>query len=422
MHIGIVLRNFGGGGAQRAQLTLAGALIGKGHRVDLVPMQFNGHYRNIIPDGARLYRRRRRKSDRDILEYCRARGIDVQTLAFDPLAVVAARRRLRRCYPRIGLRWSEAGKAVGVARYVREATPQILISGGPGSDHACILAGELTDRRVPTVVSIRNNIRLGQSERTTAKYRALIARADSVVAVSNGIAAEAVEMFGLDPQRVHTIYNPKPLAEIRRMAEEAPPHPWFGDGGPPVILTVLRESPQKDWATLVAAFGRVRRDADARLAILGPLSDRFRAQISASARRLGVDGDIVFLGFDDNPFRYMRRAALFVLSSRFEGMPNVLIESLACGTPVVSTDAPYGPAELLENGRWGRLTPVGDADAMAQAILYSLAGDTLPADALRRRAEDFSAERAVAAYEALFESLIGQRGGNGIDSKGKSPP
>ena len=129
MHIGIVLRNFGGGGAQRAQLTLAGALIGKGHRVDLVPMQFNGHYRSIIPDGARLYRRRRRKSDRDILEYCRARGIEVQTLAFDPLAVVAARRRLRQSYPRIGLRWSEVGKAVGVARYVREATPQILISG-----------------------------------------------------------------------------------------------------------------------------------------------------------------------------------------------------------------------------------------------------------------------------------------------------
>ncbi len=408
MHIGIVLRNFGGGGAQRAQLTLAGALIGEGHRVDLVPMQFSGHYRSIIPDGARLYRRRRRKTDPDLLEYCRTRGIDVQALAFDPFETVAARRRLRRSYPRVGLRWSEVGKAVGVARYVREADPQILMSGGPGSDHACILAGELTGRRVPTVISIRNNVRLGQNEKTKAKSHALLPRADSVVAVSNGIAAEAVEVFGLDAQRVHTIYNPKPLAEIRRMAENVPPHPWFGDGDPPVILTVLRDSPQKDWATLIEAFCRVRRKTDARLAILGPLPDRFRAQISASAGHLGVDGDIAFLGFDENPFRYMRRAALFVLSSRFEGMPNVLIESLACGTPVVSTDAPHGPAEILENGRWGRLTPVGDVSAMAEAILASLTGDVVPADELRRRAEDFSAERAVTAYEALFAQMIGQ--------------
>ncbi len=408
MHIGIVLRNLGGGGAQRAQLTLAAALIGDGCRVDLVPMRFSGHYRSLIPDGARLFRRRRRQTDPDLLRYCHTRNIETPLLPFTPLAAVAARRRLRRGFPGLRLRWSEVGKAVGVAGYIRAARPQILMSGGPGADTACLLAGELTDRRVPTVVSVRNNMILGLSERARARARTLMARADSVVAVSNGIAAEAVETLGLDPERVHTIYNPKPLAEIRRMAEAAPSHPWFGDGGAPVILTVLRESRQKDWTTLLAAFGRVRREGGARLAILGPLSDRFRAQISAAAGHLGVEEDVAFLGFDENPFRYMRRAALFVLSSRFEGMPNVLIESLACGTPVVSTDAPHGPAELLENGRWGKLTPVGDAEAMAQAMIDSLGGDTVSADLLRRRAENFSAEQAVAAYEELFESLIGQ--------------
>ena len=206
---------------------------------------------------------------------------------------------------------------------------------------------------------------------------------------------------------MHTIYNPKPLAEIRRLAEDEPDHPWFGDGGPPIVLTVLRKASQIDWATLTAAFGDARHEAQARLAILGSLSEEYRARIVELAGSLGVVEDIAFFGFDENPYRYMGRASLFVLSSRWEGLPNVLIEALACGTPVVSTDAPYGPAEILGNGRWGRLTPVGDAPALAQAIVDSLEGDRPPAEALRRRAGDFSAERAVAAYESLFETSIG---------------
>ena len=182
-----------------------------------------------------------------------------------------------------------------------------------------------------------------------------------MVAVSQGVAADAVRVLGLDAGRVHAIYNAEPLEDIRRLAGEGVDHPWFGGGEPAVILTVLREGPQKDWATLVETFGHVRRMIPARLAILGRLSEAYRGELMALAGTLGVAGEIAFLGFDENPFRYMRRAALFVLSSRYEGLPNVLIEAMACGTPVVSTDAPFGPAEILEGGRWGRLTPVGDA-------------------------------------------------------------
>ena len=121
---------------------------------------------------------------------------------------------------------------------------------------------------------------------------------------------------------------------------------------------------------------------------------------------MGVEEDIAFLGFVENPFSYMRRAALYVLSSRYEGLANVLIEAMACGTPVVSTDAPFGPAEVLGGGRWGRLAPVGDAEALAAAMVESLQGGGVSASELQQRAEDFSTERLVPVYEELFRKAI----------------
>ena len=406
-HIGIVLPSMRGGGAERALLTLARSLIERRSRIDLFLLSTKGEYRNAVPDGVRIYRRRRRHADRKLLRYFRARNIETHLLPVNPLAELAARRSLRRTFPEIDLRASEVRDAVAVARYFREARPEISMAGLPGPNNAAVLAAELTGNRVPVIVSIRNNVALSPeyTGRGLALARTLMPRADAAVAVSQGAAGAAIETLGLDAGRVRAIYNPKPLEEIRRLAVEELAHPWFGGSAPPVILTVLREASQKDWATLLTAFGHVRRKISARLIVLGSLSEGYRARMLEMAGSLGVAQDVAFSGFDENPFRYMRRAALFVLSSRWEGLPNVLIEAMACGTPAVSTDAPYGPAEILQDGRWGRLTPVGDAEAMAQAILESLAGETVPAEALRRRAEDFSAERSVAAYEALFQSL-----------------
>ncbi|MXY40116.1 MAG: glycosyltransferase [Rhodospirillaceae bacterium] len=405
-HIGIVLPNLGGGGTERATLDLAGTLIERGHRIDLVLLRFAGSYRAAIPPGLRLYYRRFGKRPRDLLDYCRDSGIEATRIPFDPPAAVRALPALCRTLPQTRYSWSKARGSFDVARYLREARPDLLISALPRANVAAILGAQLAGRTVPVAASVRNNVRLSYSRKEQAVARRLMPEADAVVAVSKGVAADTVETLGLDPGRVHTIYNPKPLEEIRRLAEAEPDHPWFSGGGPPIILSVLRNAPQKDWATLTAAFGQVRRTVQARLAILGDLSEEYRARIMEQAGKSGVAEDIAFLGFDENPYRYMRQAALFVLSSRWEGLPNVLIEAQACGTPVISTDAPYGPAEILEDGRWGRLTPVGDAEAMAQAILDSLAGDTVPVEALRRRAEDFSAERAVAAYELLIGRVV----------------
>jgi glycosyltransferase involved in cell wall biosynthesis len=156
---------------------------------------------------------------------------------------------------------------------------------------------------------------------------------------------------------------------------------------------------QKDQATLLRAFARVRARRPARLLILGEGNQRLA--LEALARELGIAADVRMPGFVPNPLAYMRRAAVFVLSSAWEGLPTVLIEALACGCPVVSTDCPAGPAEILDYGRYGRLTPVGDVEALAAAITASVE-DGPDRTALEQRALAFSAERAAVAYIGLL--------------------
>ena len=182
------------------------------------------------------------------------------------------------------------------------------------------------------------------------------------------------------------------------MAEQAAvdvEHAWFGDGGAPVILAAGRLSGEKDYPTLLRAFAEVVGSRSARLVILGQGVER--ESLLELAERLGVSDRFDLPGFDVNPFRYMSRASVFVLSSRYEGFPNVLAQAMACGAPVVSTDCRSGPSEMLEGGRWGRLVPVGDWRAMARAIEATL-DDPMPAEELKARASVYSVEASVERY------------------------
>ena len=233
------------------------------------------------------------------------------------------------------------------------------------------------------------------------------AAADAVVAVSDGVADDLAALAQLPRGRVRTIHNPVVGPDLARLAAETVEHPWFRAGGPPVVLSVGRLTVQKDHPTLLRAFARLRATRPARLVLLGGAARPERtaewlAGLRGLAASLGVAGDVDLPGFVANPYPYMARSALFVLSSAWEGFANVLVEAMACGCPVVSTDCPSGPAEILDRGRYGPLVPVGDAEGLAGAMARVLDGQPDPAGP-GRRAGKFTVGRAADAYlEVLF--------------------
>jgi glycosyltransferase involved in cell wall biosynthesis len=189
--------------------------------------------------------------------------------------------------------------------------------------------------------------------------------------------------------------------KIRGKSLEAINHPWFQkEDSTPIILGVGRLVPQKDFSTLIKAFSRVRRSRPAHLVIIG--EGRQRSEFTTLAQSLGIEKDIWMPGFFDNPYAFMSKASMLVLSSIYEGLPNVLIEALACGCPIVSTDCPSGPSEILEKGKFGTLVPMGDIHALAQAIHHTLNNPPNRND-LPLRAADFDIEKVSRQYlDVLF--------------------
>ena len=183
-------------------------------------------------------------------------------------------------------------------------------------------------------------------------------------------------------------------------------HPWFAPGAPPVILGAGRLTEQKDFPTLIRAFALVRKKHPARLMILGEGEER--SKLETLVQELGLEKEVSLPGFVDNPYKYMKRAAVFVLSSRWEGFPNVLVEAMALGTPVVSTDCPNGPAEILENGKWGELVPVGETQSLASAVLRTLDRvDVVRVKGAAERADQFRVESIIREYFcALFPERL----------------
>jgi glycosyltransferase involved in cell wall biosynthesis len=243
----------------------------------------------------------------------------------------------------------------------------------------------------------------------TRLIRKLYPRADCAIALSEGVKIDLVTNFGLPAEKVRVIYNPIDCKQAQSDAEEEVAEPLF-ETGMPVILNVGRLVVQKNQALLIQAFARARRDVPAKLAFLG--QGPLELELRALAERLGVEKDVHFLGWRSNPFKYMRRAQVFALSSNYEGFGNVLVEAMACGCPVISTDCPYGPGEIVENAKNGLLVPMRNKEALADAMSTMLADESLRqglAAAGKERAKDFDLPVIARQYELTLENALKSR-------------
>ena len=226
------------------------------------------------------------------------------------------------------------------------------------------------------------------------------ARADSVVCVSRGVADDLRDHFGVPPPLLHPIYNPAFSEAFVEGMDAAVEHPWLQEKTLPVIVAVGRLHPVKGFDDLLRAFALLRARRPARLIILG--EGRSRAALEAQVTTLGLQDAVQLPGRVENVAAWMARSDLFALSSHAEGFGNALVEALAAGLPIVATRCPSGPAEILEEGRWGQLVPVGDAAAFADALAQQLDAPPPDREAQRARAREFSLDAALEHYLALW--------------------
>jgi glycosyltransferase involved in cell wall biosynthesis len=399
--LAFLLKDLNGGGVQRMTLAVVRECAERGHAVDLLVMRSEGVLGTKVPAAVRLVPLRRGHS-------LAARA---KALAADPLALPAL--ALPVLLPR-RTDWTLAYLG-DLAVYLRREAPDALLTATPRLNLVSVWARRLAGTRMRVLLSERTEPSkdFGRGPNWRKRFlprlmRRTYAQAEAVVAVSNGVADDLARLTGLPRARIRTVYNPVVGPDLARMAAEPVGHRWFRPGEPPVILGAGRLSEQKDFPTLVRAFARLQRGGRVvRLVILGTaaqpklMAERV-AELKGLAESLGAGGEVDLPGYAENPFAYMARSAVFAMSSAWEGFGNVLVEAMACGCPVVSTDCPSGPAEILEGGRYGPLVPVGDDAALALALARVLDAPP-PSEVLKARAGEFTVGRATDAYlEALF--------------------
>ncbi|MEB3295659.1 MAG: glycosyltransferase [Synechococcales bacterium] len=355
--IAVFIPTLNGGGAERVAVNMLKGLIHRNIQADLVVGTAQGPYLNQVPSAARL--------------------VDLQ-----------AGRVIKSILP--------------LARYLKETHPFALLCHMSHTNVAAVAAHRLAQVQTRLVLieqvhASRSVSPLWRSHLVPIFMRWLYPQADAVVGVSEGVAQDLQTMLGLTD--VKAIYSPIVDFQSLQTASNPPDHPWFQPGQPPVFLAVGRLDPQKDFVTLIRAFAQVQAKIPARLMILGEGSER--QSLETLIQSLGLTDAIALPGFASNPFAYMSHAAAFVLSSRWEGLPTVLVEALACGCPVISTDCPSGPEEILEQGRFGPLVPMGDVNALANAMV-SVLSQPLPKQLLIERAQRFSIHRAMEDYLDLI--------------------
>lgn len=386
--IALLLPSLDAGGIARVILHLARAFLDQGYRVDLLPCRVRGYYVQSMPDGARLIRLH---AENSFLARLRVARLSTCTLK------ALLRPSILALQPSFTQRYLKE-----LALYLINHRPTALLSANTPTNLLAIWARQHSG--VPTRLIISEHTHLSLHSTRTRKWRwhyiaSLVSctytYADGMVAVSNGVANDLAITANLRRDTIKTIYNPVVTPELKVQARNTPPHPWLTDDGPLVIVAAGRLKPQKNFSLLLRAFARVRQQRSARLIIFG--EGEQRKALEDLSKRLSIVENVSLPGFTTNPYAAFSHAALFVLSSDWEGLSNVLIEAMACGCPVVSTDCPSGPSEILEQGYYGELVPVNDAKALAEAIIRTL-DKPIPRRTLYERASHFQVKPIAEDY------------------------
>ena len=359
--LALVAPSLRGGGAERVVVDLARGLSARGHDVDLVLARAEGVFLADVPP-------------------------EVEVVDLQAARVAAA--------------------LPGLVTYLRGRRPTAVLATMAHVNIVAVVARDFARVRTRLLVREANTIsdsaansknRRGRHMPRLMRYA--YPRANAIIAPSQGVAADLAALLRLPTEAIEVIPNPTLTQEMLARASEPVDHTWFGPGSPPVIVAAGRLSAQKDFATLIRAFALVRGSCPARLVILGEGDER--AALLALSTELGVREFVDLPGFQPNPFAFMKKASVFVLSSAWEGLPNVLIQAMALGVPVAATDCRSGPREILEGGRLGPLVPVGEAQRLADAILGCLR-DPVPADVLRHASLRYDAKSVVERYATLM--------------------
>lgn len=331
MKVGLFFGSFAGGGAERMMVNLGKGLSNKGIDVTIYVINKTGPYLKEVPDNISIKSYDAKHGVKSIVHKIR------RTLKYDGLdAFISTQMHIN--------------SAVGLASIGLKNRPKLIF------------------REANTPSQIINSPIEGQV------YKWCYSFADHYVAVSKGVKKDMIDYFSLEETKVSVIYNPVIDDTIYEKMNEEVDHPWFNDPEIPVIVGMGRFAPQKAFEDLIDAFTLVRKKRKARLVIFGKKdegSDYFQ-MIREKITNSGFSEDILLPGFVDNPFKYLKNADVFVLSSKFEGLPGVLIQAMACGCPVISTDCPSGPREILEDGKYGELVDVGSVLSLCHSMLKQL--------------------------------------------------
>lgn len=363
--LGIFVPSLHGGGAERMAALLAAALTRRGHPVDLLLAEAEGPYLATIPP-------------------------EVRIVDFGKSGVLG-------CLPQL-------------VRYLRKTPPSTIYSTLSHTNVITLLANVLAGSPSRVVIAecssfdeCRRNYRTLRDRLIRVMMRLTYGRADKILVVADAMVEELRKGVGVARSRLLFLPSPVVPDDFDARSRQPLECPLFGQGRP-VIVAAGRLTFEKDFATLIRACALLRHRYDAALVILGEGPER--RSLETLSAELGIADHVLLPGFVDNPFPCMRAASVFALSSRFEGMPGVLLQAMACGTPIVSTDCRTGPREVLEDGAWGILVPVGDPIRLAEGLMESLARNEHPD--VRKRALGFTVEGAIDGY---LDVLVG--GGDG---------